>query len=81
MANKKTSDEIAKIASKILKDDSYSETSKSVAGSVLSQTNTKKGTSKDISEKASKVLRDDRFSKESKSAARSALSQAKKNKK
>lgn len=39
MANKKqTSKEVATKASKILKDDRYSEKSKSVAGSALSQT-------------------------------------------
>lgn len=39
MANKKqTSKEVAKKASKILRDDRYSEKSKSVAGSALSQT-------------------------------------------
>lgn len=39
MANKKqTSAEVAKTASKILKDNRYSKASKSVAGSALSQT-------------------------------------------
>ena len=42
MANKKqTSSEIASIASKILKDGRYSKSSKSVAGSALSQTKKK----------------------------------------
>lgn len=41
MSNKKeTSKEVAKKASKILKDDRYSKESKSVAGSALSQTKT-----------------------------------------
>lgn len=39
MANKKqTSAKVAKVASKILKDNRYSKASKSVAGSALSQT-------------------------------------------
>ncbi len=43
MGNKKqTSKKVAKKASKILKDDRYSKNSKSVAGSALSQTKTKK---------------------------------------
>lgn len=47
MANKKqTSKEVASKASKILKDDRYSETSKSVAGSALSQTKTTKSKKK-----------------------------------
>jgi hypothetical protein len=42
MANKVTSQEVAKIASKILRDDRFSEMSKSVAASALSQTEKKK---------------------------------------
>lgn len=37
MANKVTSKELAKIASKVLKDDRYSNDAKKLAGSVLSQ--------------------------------------------
>ncbi len=40
--NKQTSKSIASIASKILRDNRYSSNSKSVAGSALSQTKTKK---------------------------------------
>lgn len=39
MANKVTSPDIAKKASQILKDNRYSDKSKSVAGSALSQSN------------------------------------------
>lgn len=42
MAKKVTSKEVATKASKILKDDSYSDASKSVAGSALSQREKKK---------------------------------------
>jgi hypothetical protein len=43
MANKKqTSKEVASIASKILRDDRYSDASKSVAGAALAQTKTRK---------------------------------------
>lgn len=43
MANKKqTSAKVARTASKILTDNRYSKSSKSVAGSALSQTKTKK---------------------------------------
>lgn len=43
MANKKqTSKSVAKKASQILRDDRYSKKSKSVAGSALSQTKTKR---------------------------------------
>lgn len=40
--SKQTSKEVASKASKVLKDDRYSKTSKSVAGSALSQTPGKK---------------------------------------
>ena len=42
MNNKQTSKAVAKKASKILRDDRYGKTSKSVAGSALSQTKTGK---------------------------------------
>ena len=42
MKSKVTSSKVAKIASKILKDNSYSQSAKSVAGSALSQKEKKK---------------------------------------
>jgi hypothetical protein len=46
MADKKTSKKVASTASKILQDDRYSNASKSVAGSALSQSGGKKKSSK-----------------------------------
>ncbi len=52
MANKKqTSSDVASKASKILRDNRFSDTSKSVAGSALSQTKTPKSGSKTSSKK------------------------------
>lgn len=79
---KVTSPKAATSASNVLKSNSTSKTSKSVAGSALSQTNaSKKTTTPNVAAKASNVLRDGRTSKNSKSSAGSALSQTKSNKK
>ena len=83
MAKKKvTSKKVAKKTSTVLKSKSTGKSSKSAAGSALSQTKApKKTTSKKAASSASKVLKDGRTSKASKSAAGSALSQKKSTKK
>ncbi|PPE06347.1 hypothetical protein [Mesoplasma corruscae] len=73
--NKQTSPSVTKKAVDILHDDQYSKTSKSLAGSALSQSNSNKKSSQKEASKASKVLKDKRFSQESKSVAASVLSQ------
>jgi len=78
MATKSTSSKVAKKASQVLTSDNTGKTSKSVAGSVLSQVDSKKGTSKNVATSASKVLRDGRTGSVTKSVAGSALSQTKK---
>jgi transcriptional regulator with XRE-family HTH domain len=77
MAHKKTTgSKAASKASRTLRDESTSRTSKAAAGSALSQTRTpKKTTSGKAASAASKTLRDGRTSKTSKTAAGSALSQ------
>ncbi len=76
MAKKVTSPKVAKKASKVLTNSSTGKSSKSAAGSALSQTKApKKTTSTKAASSASKVLKDGRTSKASKSAAGSALSQ------
>lgn len=77
-----TSKKAASSASKTLRSGSTGTSSKTAAGSSLSQTKApKKQTSADVSSAASKTLRDGRTSKASKSAAGSALSQTPKRKK
>ncbi|MDA3810126.1 MAG: hypothetical protein PF518_07290 [Spirochaetaceae bacterium] len=69
-------------ASKTLRSRSSGNSSKTAAGSALSQSkSTKKQTSSRAATEASKVLRDGRTSKVSKTAAGSALSQTKPKKK
>jgi len=80
MVNKKTSKEVAKVASKKLKKDTVWSNTKSSAWSVLAQSKTNKVTTKKTATKASQVLRDWRTSKKSKSVAWSALSQTKRKK-
>lgn len=71
-----TRPQVAKSASKVLRDKNTGSKSKSAAASALSQTKApKKTTSAAVASKASAVLRDGRTSKSSKSAAGSALAQ------
>ena len=73
---KVTGSKAAASASKTLKSDSTGKSSKTAAGSALSQTKSRKETtSKPAAKSASKVVRDGRTSATSKSAAGSALSQ------
>lgn len=75
MATKSTSPKIAVKASKLLTSKTSGASSKSVAGSALSQAGTKKTTSKSEASVASKVLLDKRTSKTAKSVAGSVLAQ------
>ena len=80
MANntKKSSQDMAEKASDILKNNNSSSIQKSLAGSVLSQTNTKNQTGKEMEKKASDVLKSAKYNKETKSLAGSVLSQSNK---
>ena len=81
MSNKVTGKRASTAASKTIRSQSTSKSSKSAGGSALSQRKApKKVTSAGVASKASKVLRDGRSSKASKSAAGSALSQRTKKK-
>lgn len=80
--SKVTSQPVAKEASQTLSSGSTGNTSKSAAGSALSQTDApKKQTSPNAATAASKTLTDGRTSAASKSAAASALSQTPRKKK
>lgn len=72
---KSTSPTVAKKASTVLKSDSTSKSSKTVAGSALSQVQPGNVSSKKAATAASKVLQDGRTGPASKSAAGSVLSQ------
>ena len=72
----KTSEKLASHSSKVMRDPYATKTSKSLAGSALSQTRTDKKTSSKVATKASEVMNDKRSSKSSKSLAGSVLSQA-----
>ena len=74
-SNKTTSAKVAKTASEVLKSPDTGKSSKSAAGSALSQASSQKTTSSKAATSASKVLRDGRTSNSSKSAAGSALAQ------
>ncbi|AUB31237.1 hypothetical protein [Spiroplasma floricola] len=76
---KKTTKKIASKASRVLKDGRFSDQSKSVAASALSQVEDNKNTSDELASKASEILRDKgTFSDTSKSIAGSTLSQKEK---
>ena len=77
--NKKvTSNEIASLSAKILRDDNASKIAKELAGSALSQKNKGNQTGCEMEDKASKVLRSEKYSEETKSLAASVLSQSNK---
>lgn len=76
--SKQTSKEMAALAAKKLKDENASAICKKLAGSALSQTNSKKQTGSEIEDLASRVLKSDKYGKETKSLAGSILSQANK---
>jgi hypothetical protein len=74
---KKTSDEVAKLASQVLRNPNSSKIAKELAGSALSQKNTNNQTGSEIEAKASKVLQSEKYSEETKTLAGSILSQSK----
>lgn len=79
MANKKqSSSKITKLAVEILHDPASSKTAKSLAGSVLSQSNTKNQTGSELEDIASKVLQSDKYNDDTKKLAGSVLSQSNK---
>ena len=77
MATKVTSSKVATKSSAVLSNSATGKSSKSAAGSALSQVAPLKVTSAKAATAASKVLRDGRTSAASKSAAGSALAQTK----
>lgn len=76
---KKTSKQIASLASKVLNDNTASKIAKELAGSALSQKQSNNQTGAEMEDKASKVLRSNKYSKETKKLAASVLSQSNKN--
>ena len=76
---KQSSPKIATLASNTLQDASSSQIAKSLAASVLSQSNSSKQTGKELESKASQVLQSSKYSDETKSLAASVLSQSNKN--
>lgn len=74
---KASSDNLTQLASKVLKSSKYSDTTKSLAGSVLAQADTGKVSSEDLAALASDVLRNKNSSETAKSLAGSVLAQAK----
>jgi hypothetical protein len=77
MTNKKSSTpSTSHLASNILRDHSSSEIAKSLAGSVLSQTDSSKQTGEKLEDLASKVLNSNKYSEDTKSLAGSVLSQS-----
>lgn len=75
---KQSSADIAKLAASTLADQNASNIAKSLAASVLSQTNTDKQTGAELESKASMVLQSDKYSNSTKSLAASVLSQSNK---
>jgi hypothetical protein len=75
---KKTSSEMASLASKTLKNKNSSVIAKSFAASALSQTSTTRQTSSEIEAKASAALKSDKYNCITKSLAASVLSQSNK---
>lgn len=76
MNNKSSSEEMAALASQILKSDTSSKIQKQLAGSVLSQKNPNKVTSEEMETIASRVLSSDKYSGITHSLAASILSQS-----
>ena len=78
MNKKQTSDKVASLASKTLRDSNSSKIAKSLAASALSQSDTKRETGKKMETTASKVLQSDKYSADTKKLAASVLSQSNK---
>ena len=73
--NERTGDDIATLASKVLRDPNTTEHEKSLAGSAMSQADPDKETSKYMGSLASKILRNPDSSEIGKSLAGSVLTQ------
>lgn len=73
---KKSTSKITDLAVHTLKNPNASKIAKSLAGSVIAQTNTKKQTSAEMEDIASKVLNSEKFNEDTKSLAGSVLSQS-----
>ena len=73
---KQSSKTIASQASKVLKDNSSSKIAKQFAGSIMSQSNTKKETGAAMETKASNAMKSDKYNDLTKSMAASLLSQS-----
>lgn len=79
MSNKKkTSNDVASLASKVLSDPNASETAKKLAGSALSQKDKTKQTGAELEDLASKVLKSEKYNDTTKELAGSVLSQSNK---
>lgn len=79
MNRKQTGKGMSSKASKVLKSNNSSAIQKSLAGSLVSQSNSSKQTGKSMETKASKVLKSNKYNSETKSLAGSVLSQSNKN--
>uniref|UniRef100_C6E3P4 Uncharacterized protein n=1 Tax=Geobacter sp. (strain M21) TaxID=443144 RepID=C6E3P4_GEOSM len=75
---KQSSAEMASKAAKIMSDPNASAVAKSLAASVVAQTNTSKQTGADLEDRASKVLQSEKYSDSTKELAASVLSQSNK---
>ncbi len=81
MNKKQTSNDIASLASQVLRDRGASKIAKSLAASAISQTNTMKQTGAKMETKASNVLKSGKYNKTTQSLAASILSQSNKERK
>ncbi len=75
---KQSSPKVAHLAATTLNDPNASQTAKSLAASVVAQTNTGKQTGKELETLASQVLQSSKYSDDTKSLAASVLSQSNK---
>ena len=75
---KKTSKNIASLASKLMKDSNSSKIQRKLAGSALSQRNTTKQTGGSMEDIASKVMKSSKYNRDTKRLAGSILSQSNK---
>lgn len=77
--SKQTSKKIAHLAGKVMNETNSSQVAKSLAASLIAQTNTSKQTGKEMEACASKVLQSEKYSELTKALAASVLSQSNKN--
>lgn len=75
---KRTSNEIASLASSTLRNNNSSQISKKLAGSAMAQHGTNKQTGADVENIASRVLQSSKYSADTKSLAGAVLSQSNK---